>query len=104
MPSNETDSEQKKSAEPLTTNSNDSSPPQEDQRNNSVYDFLYHDARRVGSFLAQFELQGVPQQSRASESFEKSSTTRTASSAGIDVISLAKGQLARESATVNVAR
>ena len=30
--------------------------------NDSVYDFLYHDARRVGSFLAQFDDAGHLQQ------------------------------------------
>src|SRR6266403_357495 len=28
---------------------------QDDQSTDSVYDFLYHDARRIGSFLAQFD-------------------------------------------------
>lgn len=33
----------------------------------SVYDFLYHDARRVGSFLAQFDDAGLLQQVTQSE-------------------------------------
>lgn len=40
----------------------------DDQAKKSVYDFLCHDARRVGSFLSQFEAYGVPQQVKATES------------------------------------
>jgi hypothetical protein len=41
------------------------------QENDSVLDFLYHDARRVGSFLAQFDPSGHLQQIRDSESVAK---------------------------------
>jgi len=54
MPSNETGNEQKKSDEPLTINLSGSSPQPEGQQSDSVLDFLYHDAPRVASFLAQF--------------------------------------------------
>jgi hypothetical protein len=41
------------------------------QEKDSVLDFLYHDARRVGSFLAQFDPSGHLQQIRDSESVAK---------------------------------
>jgi len=41
------------------------------QSTDSVYDFLYHDARRVGSFLAQFDSFGHLQQLTAGESATK---------------------------------
>ncbi|MGE4188108.1 MAG: hypothetical protein AB7E81_24320 [Hyphomicrobiaceae bacterium] len=40
---------------------------QGDPQNDSVYDFLYHDVRRVGSFLAQFDDSGHLQQVIQSE-------------------------------------
>ena len=40
--------------------------------NDSVYDFLYHDVRRVGSFLAQFEVAGHLQQITQSEGVVRS--------------------------------
>jgi hypothetical protein len=44
---------------------------QDGQEKDSVLDFLYHDARRVGSFLAQFDPSGHLQQIRDSESVAK---------------------------------
>jgi hypothetical protein len=41
------------------------------QSTDSVYDFLYHDARRVGSFLAQFDYFGHLQQVTSSETASK---------------------------------
>lgn len=38
-----------------------SEPAQGQPATASVYDFLYHDARRVGSFLAQFDENGLLQ-------------------------------------------
>ena len=40
----------------------------DEQESDSVFDFLYHDARRVGSFLAQFDDAGHLQQITQSES------------------------------------
>jgi hypothetical protein len=40
---------------------------QDEQQRDSVYDFLYHDSRRVGSFLAQFDEAGHLQQITQSE-------------------------------------
>jgi hypothetical protein len=44
---------------------------QGEQERDSVFDFLYHDARRVGSFLAQFDDAGHLQQITQSESRTK---------------------------------
>jgi hypothetical protein len=44
---------------------------QDDQSIDSVYDFLYHDARRIGSFLAQFDNFGHLQQLTSSETASK---------------------------------
>jgi hypothetical protein len=43
----------------------------DDQNIDSVYDFLYHDARRIGSFLAQFDSLGHLQQVTSSETASK---------------------------------
>jgi hypothetical protein len=42
-------------------------PAQDAQENDSVYDFLYHDVRRIGAFLAQFDDAGLLQQVTQSE-------------------------------------
>jgi len=46
---------------------------QDEQKNDSVYDFLYYDKQRVGSFLAQFDASGHLQQITASEHASKGS-------------------------------
>src|SRR5258708_22683520 len=43
----------------------------DDQNTDSVYDFLYHDARRIGSFLAQFDNFGHRQEVTSSETASK---------------------------------
>jgi hypothetical protein len=43
----------------------------DDQSIDSVYDFLYHDARRIGSFLAQFDKLGHLQQITSSDTTSK---------------------------------
>ena len=43
----------------------------DDQNTDSVYDFLYHDARRIGSFLAQFDNFGHLQKVTSSETASK---------------------------------
>jgi len=42
-----------------------------EQKNDSVYDFIYYDRQRVGSFLAQFNASGHLQQIKESESASK---------------------------------
>jgi len=44
---------------------------QDEPSTDSVYDFLYHDARRIGSFLAQFDDFGHLQQITANETVSK---------------------------------
>lgn len=66
----------------------------EDQISNSVYDFLYHDARRIAAFLAQFETYGVLQGIKSQESVGRSSTTKASANAGVDIATLAKGGMA----------
>jgi len=48
----------------------------EGQEGNSVYDFLYHDSRRIASFLSQFQTYGVLQSVKASESAGKLTTRK----------------------------
>ena len=43
----------------------------DEQKNDSVFDFLYYDRQRVGSFLAQFDDSGHLQQVKASDSASK---------------------------------
>ena len=43
----------------------------DDPSQDSVYDFLYCDTRRIGSFLAQFDVSGHLQQVTASDSISK---------------------------------
>src|SRR4051812_46572171 len=101
MPSNETESVPKKSDEPSMSSSSDSRPQLEDQQSDSVLDFLYHDAPRVASFLAQFGTYGVPQQSRSGELAKRGSTTKTGGAAGIDVPAIAKGQASLDYTVTN---
>ncbi|WP_126423494.1 hypothetical protein [Asticcacaulis excentricus] len=49
------------------TNEHDFQEPLQDQSAGSVYDFLYHDAKRIGAFLSQFETYGLPQTVKAVE-------------------------------------
>lgn len=65
---------------------------QGDQASDSVYDFLYHDSRRIASFLAQFETYGVPQQVKASEAVAQIQTTKGGLGASLQLPLLAKGQ------------
>jgi hypothetical protein len=50
-----------------------SSAEQDGQSTDSVYDFLYHDGQRIGSFLAQFDNLGHLQQVSSSETASKDS-------------------------------
>jgi len=81
MSSSEPDSSPEKSDEKLTNVSSDSGEQSEDLPASSVFDFLYHDARRIASFLAQFEVYGSLQQVRASESVGKSQSAKTSAAA-----------------------
>ncbi len=51
----------------------------------SVYDFLYHDARRVGSFLAQFDPSGHLTSLKQTEAAESGSGMKFSATAGANV-------------------
>lgn len=61
-----------------TNEDTDSEEILEDPASRSVYDFLYQDVRRVGSFLAQFDEYGVRQSVKATESVGRAQTVRGA--------------------------
>jgi hypothetical protein len=94
MPSNEPSSGSKRSEEAPKNAVSDLGPQQGDQRSNSVFDFLYHDSRRIASFLAQFETHGVLQQVKATESVDHTGSSKTTASAGVDVVTVMRGGVA----------
>lgn len=96
MPSPEIRSAPKRSAEPPQSGESASEPLPEDPARRSVFDFLFHDARRVGSFLAQFETYGVPSQVKATEGIGSTGTTKTATSGKLSLPALAQGQLSKD--------
>ena len=55
----------------------------------SVYDFLYHDARRVGSYLAQFEASGLLQSLKQTVAVEESELSKAGAAAGIGLPKIA---------------
>jgi hypothetical protein len=63
------------------------------QENDSVYDFLYHDVRRVGSFLGQFDPNGHLQslQTTAATGRSAESKADVEVSAGVPLVASAKG-------------
>lgn len=75
-----------------TNDASDSEQRSANPPSGSVYDFLYHDARRVGSFLSQFETYGVPSQVKATESSGRGASKRTSASGEAGVPMVAKGQ------------
>jgi hypothetical protein len=95
MSSNDTSNELTKFDEAPKSAADGSVPLPRNQRNNSVFDFLYDDHRRIASFLAQFETYGVLQQVKATESVSHKGTSETSTKAGIDVVALVKGDIAR---------
>ncbi len=68
-----------------------------EQGNDSVYDFLYQDVRRVGSFLAQFDEAGHLQQIKQSEAVTRSHSrsARFAASGTIPLVGSANLDLSR---------
>lgn len=63
-----------------------------------AYDFLYHDARRIQSFLAQFNELGHSQQVRRAHSESESWSDKRIRSGDIGIASVIKGHSAKESA------
>jgi len=94
MPSNETNNEPTSFDEAPKNAETASGPQQEDQKSNSVFDFLYHDSRRIASFLAQFETYGVLQQVKATESVGRTGSSKTTASAGVDLVTVMRGGIA----------
>lgn len=78
------------------SDANDSAPPPEDPPVASVFDFLYHDARRVGSFLAQFSTYGVLSGVTTTEAVGRAATTRATGGAGVGFVTVAKARVALE--------
>lgn len=74
---------------------------QQAQEKNSVYDFLYHDARRIASFLSQFQTYGVAQSIKANEGAGRSETTKGGLEAGGGVPLIASGKAAIDRSVTN---
>lgn len=73
-------------------------PEPDAQEKDSVFDFLYHDVRRVASFLAQFDDFGHITQIRHSENAGKSRTTKAQAkvSANLPLVAGATGQVDKQ--------
>jgi hypothetical protein len=66
----------------------------------SVYDFLYHDARRIGSFLAQFYESGLLQSVKQTKGTEQAAQSKYGGQSGIHSIVKIGGQFEQQSGTV----
>jgi len=71
---------------------------QGEPQNDSVYDFLYHDTKRIGSLLAQFDDAGHLQQIRQSESAKKGHRRGYKLTAGANVPIVGGGNVGFEKA------
>jgi len=69
---------------------------QDAQQNDSVYDFLYQDTRRIGSFLAQFDDAGHLQQLKQTDTVKRSGRRGFKISAGGGVPLVASGNVGYE--------
>lgn len=76
-----------------------SEPPSEALASNSVYDFLYHDARRIGSFLSQFEAHGLPSSVKATSGAGRGTNTKTAFSGSGKIPVIIQGSVGHETTT-----
>ncbi len=75
----------------------------DEQKADSVLDFLYQDARRVGSFLAQFDNSGHLKQIKQNESASKSASTSAEARVGAHALFAASaGKLDRTEASQGV--
>lgn len=90
MPSSGTEDAQKNSGETPASASNVSPTPSADQKDSSVLDFLYHDVRRVGSFLSQFQEYGFRQQTSATESSGRTQSNKTGWTTGMSGFGIAR--------------
>lgn len=96
MPSNETKSDLTTSSKAPKSDENDYEQRSKDLSESLVHDFLYHDARRIASFLSQFETYGVVQLIKATETTSRASATKTAITAGGGLPLVAKGEATRD--------
>jgi hypothetical protein len=94
MPSNETRNEPTKFEEAQKSDATDLGQRQQGQKNNSVFDFLYRDSRRIASFIAQFETHGVLQQVKATEAVGRTGSSKTTASGGVDLVTVMGGGVA----------
>lgn len=92
MPLNEPANELTPSDKAPTSDESASETISEDQSRGAVYDFLYHDARRIASFLAQFEAYGSPSQVKATEASARTGTTRASGFAEGRLLGVVKGR------------
>jgi hypothetical protein len=83
-------------SERLKSDENASERQKENPPRDSVYDFLYCDARRVASFLSQFESHGVAGQVRTSESEASTQTERKVGGGGLSIPGVAQAQTTLE--------
>lgn len=74
------------------------SPAASDQpENDSVFDFLYHDAQRVGSFLGQFDPSGVAHSRKRANQVSKATSDQSSGNLSVNV-GVAKGQIGDQGA------
>ncbi|TXN20031.1 hypothetical protein [Methylobacterium sp. WL9] len=67
----------------------------------SVYDFLYQDVRRVGSFLAQFDEYGVRQSVKATESTGRTQTVKGTASGTVGLPAVLGGSATVDATTAD---
>jgi hypothetical protein len=67
----------------------------------SVYDFLYHDARRIGSFLAQFYEAGLLQSVKQTIGTEQAEQTKYGGQSGLNAVVRIGGQFERQAGATN---
>ena len=80
------------SNEAQTSDADASEKQSQDQRSNFVYDFLYHDVRRIASFLAQFQDYGILQSIKSTESTSHSGSVKGGVEAGLSVKVIGHGK------------
>lgn len=71
----------------------------DDQKANLVYDYLYQDARRVASFLSEFETHGVLSQVKSTESASSNESRKSSVSGGIKVAVIGHGEGGQDTTT-----
>lgn len=99
MPSSETGSEGSASSAKDELERTSFESPSVERPAASVRDFLYHDARRIASFLAQFQTYGVAHAIRSTESVRESRSQETIAGADVGVPALIKGSTTLGNAT-----